>query len=179
MTAEPAYDQPPPSVSRSDRVLARYYCTAFAWPTIADPAGVWLRLGDAVDALAIGAGLALEVNRILIPSLLGAPIIEVRGPSTIWIFLTQPRTPLRQSTWAELSRLGIGWREPGSALRLPPLRGIASGFRWLSCPIRGVGLPPWTAVVGAARSASIRVTNRPLRASGVHGNQGCAPQPLS
>jgi len=154
MTAPTVYDQQPRSASRGDRVLARYYRTALAWPAVADSTGVWLRIGDVVDVLAIRTRLAIKVNSILVQSLLGAPVVEVRGRHTLWVFLTQPRTPLRQSTWADLVRLGIEWREPGSALRLPPLGGIGSSFRWLRCPTRGVQLPPWTAVVGAARSAA-------------------------
>jgi len=154
MTAATAYHRQPQSASRDDRVLARYYRTAFAWPASADSTGVWLRLGGDVDVLAIRVGLAVKVNSILVQSLLSAPVIEVRGHHTLWVFLTQSRTSLRQSTWADLVRLGIGWREPGSLLRLPALCDITSSFRWLKCPTRGVRLPPWTAVVGAARSAS-------------------------
>jgi hypothetical protein len=153
MTAVTVCRQPHPA-SRGDRVLARYYRTAFAWHAAADSTGVWLRLGDVVDVLAIRARLAIKVNSILVQSLLSTPIIEVRGHQTLWVFLTQPRTPLRQSTWADLVRFGIGWREPGSSLRLPPLGGSASSFHWLKCPTRDGQLPPWTAVVGAARSAS-------------------------
>lgn len=154
MTPVTPYDLQLYSATRGDRVLARYYRAAFAWPAAADSTGVWLRLGDVVDALAIRARLAIKVNRILVQSLLSAPIIEVCDQHPLWVFLTQPRTPLRQSTWADLVRLGIRWQEPGSSLRLPPLDGIARSFHWLKCPTPGVRLPPWTAVVGAARSAS-------------------------
>lgn len=155
MTALTTFNRQLSSVSRRDRVLARYYRAAFAWPARADSTGVWLRLGDVVDVLAIKAQLGAEVNSILGQSFLSAPVIEVRDREAVWVFLTQPRTPLRQSTWDELVRLGIESRGPGSALRLPPF-GNAGNVRWLRCPTRGVRLPPWTAVVGAARSASSR-----------------------
>jgi hypothetical protein len=155
MTAMMVYQQPL-SASHDDRELARYYRTALAWPAAADSTGVWLRIGDVVDVLAIRTKLAIEVNSILVQSLLSAPIIAVRGHPTLCVFLTQPRTPLRRSTWDDLARLGIGWREPGSSLRLPPLGGIASSFRWLKCPTHGVQLPPWITVVSAARSAACR-----------------------
>jgi hypothetical protein len=156
MTAMTVHGQDLRSASHCDRVLARHYRTALGWPAVADSTGVWLRLGDVVDVLAIGARLANKVNSILVQSLLGAPVIEVRGHQAAWVFLTQPRTPLRQSTWADLVRLGIGWREPGSSVRLPPLAGVPGSFRWLKFPAGDVRLPPWTAVVGAARSASGR-----------------------
>ena len=154
MTVATVSDKPPLLDTPGDRVLARYYRSVFGWPVAADSAGVWLRIGDVVDVLVIRGQLAGRVNSILVPSFLGAPIIEVYGRHSFWVFLTQPRTPLRRSTWAELGRLGITWREPGSSMRLPSPGGRATSLRWLKCPTRGARLPPWTAVVGSARSAS-------------------------
>lgn len=146
--------QQPQSAARGDRALARYYRATFGWPVTADSAGVWLELGDAIDMLTIPARLAVRVDNILTQSLLGAPLMELPGKHKFWAFFTQPRTPLRQSTWADLVRLEIGWQEPGSLLRVPSLCSPTGGFRWLKSPVRGMSPPPWTAVVGAARSAS-------------------------
>lgn len=142
------------SAARGDRVLARFYRETFGWPVTADPAGVWLQLGEAMDMLSVPARLAARVDNILAQSMLGAPLLEVPGKQPFWAFITQARTPLRQSTLADLIRLEIGWQEPGSTLRLPSLCSPTAGFRWLKSPVRGMSPPPWTAVVGAARSAS-------------------------
>lgn len=156
MTVVPANVRKPRSISLADRALARYYRVAFAWPAVAGPAGVQLRLGDVVDALAVRTPLAAEVHHTLVQSLLGAPVVELRDPGLFWVFLTQPRIPLRPSTWDDLTRAGIEWSEPGSWLPLPSLRGGGNGLRWLKCPVRDTKLPPWTAVVGAIRSAVSR-----------------------
>lgn len=153
MTAATVYEQPH-GANRRDRVLARYYRSVFGWPAAADATGVWLRLGDVVDALVIRARPAAQVDRILAQSLLGAPVIEVLDRRPLWIFLTQPRTPLRRSTCDDLTRLRVSWREEGSSLRLPPLCSRAGSLRWQRRPTRGLRLPPWTAVVGATRSAA-------------------------
>ncbi|MEU5259215.1 hypothetical protein [Amycolatopsis sp. NPDC021455] len=163
MTVVPAYERKPRSISFTDRALARYYRVAFAWPAVAGPAGVRLRLGDVVDALAVRAPLAAEVDHTLVQSLLGAPVVELRDPGVCWIFLTQPRIPLRPSTWDDLTRAGIEWSEPGTSLPLPALRGGGNGLRWRKCPVHGTKLPPWTAVVGAIRSAVSRSSACPLR----------------
>jgi hypothetical protein len=133
-------------------VLARYYTTEFAWPTAADAAGVWLRLGDVVDALIIRAALAAKVDARLVQSLLGAPVIEVSGGN--WIFLSQRRTPLRRSTWDHLARIPVGWTEPGSSLRLPRADELSCDVRWRRRPTLGAPLPPWIAVVSAVRSVA-------------------------
>jgi hypothetical protein len=156
------------SAARGDRVLARYYRATFGWPVTADSAGVWLQLGDVIDMLAVPVELAIRVDNILAQSLLGAPLMKMPGQHEFWAFLTQPRTPLRESTWAEMIRLEIGWQAPGSALRLPPLCHPTGSFRWLKRPVRGIAPPPWTAVVGAARSASSQ--SRTTRGKQVPGN---------
>jgi hypothetical protein len=135
-------------------VLAGYYTSEYAWTVAADSAGVWLRLGGVVDALVVGPVLAPKVNAVLERSMLCAPIIEVSGGD--WIFLTERRTPLRQSTWDYLAGIPVGWGEPGTYLRLPGTDELARDGRWRRRPVPGAPLPPWTAVVGATRSVAPR-----------------------
>jgi hypothetical protein len=142
---------PPPSTAGC-AVLSRYYAAEFAWPTAADATGVWLRLGDVVDALIMREAVAAKVNARLVQCLLGAPVIELTNGD--WIFLTQRRTPLRQSTWDHLARIPVGWRQPGTALRLPRADEPACDVRWRHHPVAGAPLPPWTAVVSAIRTVA-------------------------
>lgn len=116
-------------------------------------AGDHVVVGEAVDALIMRAGFAAEVNGILTRCMLRAPIILSAGRRREWIFITQARTSLRPATWADLVRIQVGWLPVGAEIALPGTDGPAER-RWLQRPVFGQALPPWTAVVSAARSAS-------------------------
>lgn len=135
---------------------ARDYSDVFAWPTTIDSAtgDVRLQLGTNVDALIMRAGFAGEVNNFLARHMLRAPIIVVPGDPNDWIFLTQSRTTLRQSSWDDLVRIQVGWKQRGDSILLPALDNVDNGVRWLERPQPHMTLPPFTAVVGAARSTS-------------------------
>lgn len=136
--------------------LARYYNDAFAWPTSTDSntGNVRLRLGTVVDALVMRAGIAGEVNNVLLRHMLRAPIVVVPGRPSDWIFLTQTRTTMRQSVWEDLVRSQVGWKRRGDTILLPGMDARDKGPQWLQRPGQYGELPPWTAVVAAARRAS-------------------------
>lgn len=137
-------------------LLSRFYNDAFAWPTTIDSTtgDVRLRLGTTIDALFMHAGFAGEVNNFLVRHMLCAPIVVVPGAPGDWIFLTQPRTTLRLSVWQYLVHIGVSWKRRGETILLPPLDTVDNGVRWLQQPRQCTDLPPWTAVVAAARRAS-------------------------
>ena len=124
----------------------------FGWPTGIDPTtgGELLRVGTTVDALILRPEFAGEVNGFLVRHLLRAPIIVTSGK---WIFLTGPRSVLRLPVWADLQRIEVVWKRRGETIPLPI--SDTAGARWLNGPHGD--LPPWTAVVAAARSVSLRV----------------------
>lgn len=138
------------------RAVSRYYTEVLGWPTTIDASAreVRLRLGDTVDALVMRAGLGGEVNHQLVQSMVLTPIIVVprrrEDEPDDWIFLTQPRTQMRESTIADLVSLQVGWKKTGSAI-LVPTSGITDEPRWLMAPRAGSELPPWATVVGAVR----------------------------
>jgi hypothetical protein len=148
-------DQPALGERQPDQRV-RDYTDVFAWPTTIDSVtgDVRLQLGTKVDALIMRAGFAAEVNNFLARHMLRAPIIVVPGDPNDWIFLTQPRTTLRMSSWEDLVRIQVGWKRRGDAISLPALDNVDEGVRWLERPRQHTALPPWTAVVGAARSTS-------------------------
>lgn len=148
-------DQPALAEHQPDQRV-RDYADVFAWPTTIDSTtgDVRLQLGTNVDALIMRAGLAEEVNNFLARHMLRAPIIVVPGDPGDWIFLTQPRTTMRTSTWDDLVRIQVGWKRRGDTIVLPALNNMDEGVRWLERPQPHMSLPPWTAVVGAARSTS-------------------------
>lgn len=133
------------------------YTKLLSWPTTIEPSTgeVRLRLGDTVDALVMRSGLGGEVNHQLVQAILTAPIIVVPGtPNTKpddWIFLTQPRTRMRESTIADLVSMQVGWYEPGSMIPLPPFGCTEGGLRWLTWSGADLELPTWGVVVGAVR----------------------------
>ena len=114
-------------------------------------AGDHIVVGDHADALIMRAGFAAEVYGILTRCLLRAPIIFAVGRQREWIFITQARTRLRASTWADLVRIQVGFLPTGTVIPLP---GDGEERSWLQRPVFGECLPPWSAVVSAARSAS-------------------------
>ncbi|WNV90231.1 hypothetical protein [Umezawaea sp. Da 62-37] len=138
-------------------VLSRYHAGLRSWPTTIEPdtGEVRLSVGHAVDALVMRAGFGGEVNHQLVQAMLRAPIIVVPGsPGTKpddWIFLTQPRTTMRQSTSADLVSAQVGWYEVGATIPLPAFGSTNGGLRWVQRPKSGVELPGWGAVVGAVR----------------------------
>ncbi|GLZ37888.1 hypothetical protein [Actinokineospora sp. NBRC 105648] len=136
--------------------LPDYYTEILTWPTTTEAlTGVTgVRLGEAVDALFMRAGFACEVNHLLVLSMLHAPVIAMPGEPTTWVFLTQARTVMRESTVAELMRLKVEWEPVGTTMPLPSADVLESEPRWLVPPDPARELPPWMAVVGAARRTS-------------------------
>ncbi|MEV6712679.1 hypothetical protein AB0M48_11620 [Lentzea sp. NPDC051208] len=140
-------------------VLRRYYTNLLSWPTTIDSetGEVRLRLGETIDALVMRAGFGGEVNHELVRAMMRAPIIVVPGKKAVdWVFLTQPRTPMRQSTVDDLMAAQVGWYKPGDTVTLPAFGTTEGGLRWLQRPEAGEELPSWGAVVGAVRRTFTR-----------------------
>ncbi|MFS8104091.1 hypothetical protein LFM09_43955 [Lentzea alba] len=140
-------------------VLRRYYTNLLSWPTTIDSetGEVRLRLGETVDALVMRAGFGGEVNHELVRAMMRAPIIVVPGKKAVdWVFLTQPRTPMRQLTVDDLIAAQVGWYRPGDTVALPAFGETEGGLRWLQRPEAGEELPSWGAVVGAVRRTFTR-----------------------
>ncbi|SDJ02628.1 hypothetical protein SAMN05192558_10470 [Actinokineospora alba] len=138
----------------SSNVLSRDYNQLLRWPTAIDPetSEVRLRLGTTIDALVMRAGFGGEVNHQLVQAMLRGPIIVVPGTKVVdWVFLTQPRTPMRQSTIADLVAARVGWYNVGSTIALPAFGATEGDLYWLQRPETDVELPAWGSVVGAIR----------------------------
>ncbi|GAA1291557.1 hypothetical protein [Saccharothrix xinjiangensis] len=141
------------------RVLSWHQAELLSWPTAINPdtGGVRLRLGESIDALVMRAGLGGEVNHELTWAMMRAPIIVVPRPKVVdWVFLTQPRTPMRQSTVNDLMTAQVGWYREGDTIELPVFGTAEGGLSWLQQPEPGVELPGWGAVVGAVRRTFTR-----------------------
>ncbi|GAA3863318.1 hypothetical protein GCM10022243_32310 [Saccharothrix violaceirubra] len=105
-----------------------------------------------LGALVMRAGFGGEVNHRLVQSMLRAPIIAVpRRNSVDWIFLTGPRTPMSQSTIADLIAAKVWWYDDPGSIPFPSTHHEDS--RWVQCPEEGAALPEWAALVGAIRRA--------------------------
>ncbi|ANN21154.1 hypothetical protein SD37_39925 [Amycolatopsis orientalis] len=150
-------DAPSAQVGQQPGQSMRDYRDVFAWPTTINniTGHVYLQLGTTVDALVMRAGSGAEVNNFLARHMLRVPIIVVPGDPSDWIFLTQPRTTMRMSSWDDLVRTQIGWKPLGESILLPSLDNVSEGVRWLERPQPHMTLPPWTTVADAARSTSL------------------------
>ncbi|MGW5049745.1 hypothetical protein [Actinokineospora sp. NPDC004072] len=139
--------------------LGQFYTDHPSWPTMIDSKSgeVRLRLGETVDALVMPAGFGGKVNHELVRALIRPPIIVVRGKRAAdWVFLTQPRPPMRRSTIDDLMAAQVVWPEPGDTVLLPPLAATDGRPRWLQRPRPGEELPGWAAVIGAVRRVVTR-----------------------
>lgn len=129
------------------------------WPiTVAPTTGeARLRLGDTVDALIMRAGLGAEVNHHLIRAMFRVPIIIASADANPdrWIFLTQPRTEMRESTIVDLVTQQVTWHKVGTTIPLPSLSCPGPELRWAQPPGADVELVSWGTVVGAVRRAAV------------------------
>ncbi|MFB9906021.1 hypothetical protein [Allokutzneria oryzae] len=118
-----------------------------------------LVVGDTVGAISMRAGLGAETNAMLSLHLLSGPVIGIPGKPERWVFLTGPVTPVRVDTVLDLVRIDVHLLAPGTRLALPPRAAGLAGPRWVVHPRQGHDLPPWQAVVSAARSTSSMCSN--------------------
>ncbi|SDM17433.1 hypothetical protein [Allokutzneria albata] len=118
-----------------------------------------LVVGDTVGAISMRAGLGAETNAMLSLHLLSGPVLGIPGHPERWVFLTGPVTPVRVDTVLDLVRIDVQLLAPGTRLALPPRSADEPGPRWVVRPRPGHDLPPWQAVVSAARSTSSMCRN--------------------
>lgn len=141
------------------RHLRRFGTTPPDWPITVTPGTgeARLRLGDTVDALIMRAGLGAEVNHHLVQALFEVPIIATAADAcpSRWIFLTQPRTEMRESTVVDLASQQVTWHRAGTTIPLPSLGHPGPGLRWAQPPKAGTELVSWGTVVGAVRRAAV------------------------
>ena len=138
---------------------ARFGTAPRNWPiTVTSSTGqARLRLGDTVDALVMRAGLGAEVNHHLIQAMFQVPIIALAADDkpTRWVFLTQPRTEMRESTVVDLMSQLVSWHQVGATIPLPSPGRPGPGLRWAQPPKVGAELVSWGTVVGAVRRAAL------------------------
>ncbi|WP_152551907.1 hypothetical protein [Actinokineospora spheciospongiae] len=109
-----------------------------------------LLVGDNVDALSMPAWFGAQVNHHLTLCLLTASILTIPDAPTKWIFLTRRRETASPRTMNALTNMNITTLPPGP-LDLPEQISPVDGAHWVTPPLPLSSLPPWTAVVGAAR----------------------------
>lgn len=148
-----------PCDDASPHVRSQHYTELLSWPTTIEPetGEVRLRLGDAIDALVMRAGFGAEVNHQLVQAMMRVPIIVVSDEKVVdWIFLTLPRTPMRQSTVVDLGTAHVSWYKAGNTIALPASGATEGDLYWLQQPEADAELPAWGAVVGAVRRTFTR-----------------------
>lgn len=139
-----------------DRTLSRYSC--LRWSPLVDNRGqVVVATGDVFDAVSVPVGLVRAVQRELAVAMLPAPIVAepALGRATI---LSAVATKTRMTMSDDLIEARVRALPRRTPVLLPVL--VIAGWDgsrfWVSPP--DATLPPWTAVVGAARRALNRVS---------------------
>ncbi|AHI00291.1 hypothetical protein GCM10010174_83980 [Kutzneria viridogrisea] len=136
--------------------IAETYQRLYGWPARyeAHTGTVVLRLGEVVDAIAMRAGFAAEVQAMLGIGMLAGPVLAVAHHRPRWVLLTQlaTRTSTRQLVQAELGHPGVDMQFLTGTLTLPAPIASTEDTRWVIHPTVGGDLPPWSAVVAVARS---------------------------
>ncbi|AHI01477.1 hypothetical protein GCM10010174_09200 [Kutzneria viridogrisea] len=118
--------------------------------TVLDWTAPVITIGEPVSAIGMRAGLGAEVNALLSIAMLSGPVLAYTGSPERWVFLTGPATAISHTVLGDLVRMRVVLFSTGSLLALPSAHdgGIV---RWVSAPREDRPLPPWQAVVAAAR----------------------------
>lgn len=122
-----------------------------------------LRAGDrlllaadtTVSAVEMRAGLAAEVQHYLAVRLLAGPVIALPGVPCRWLLLTASADEAAPVSLVRLRARGALIHQCGTLVPLPPSRLESGTVSWRVPPsLDGPTLPPFTAVVAAARAVS-------------------------
>lgn len=139
-----------------DRALMMY--TRLGWrPCLDDRGRVTVATGHAFDAITVPVSLGMEIHRELGAAMLGAPIVTdpVLGRCTVLACVAEVARIVLPEDLTEVKVRALPRRAP---VLLPvPLRDGWDGCRFWINPPDELVLPPWTAVIGAARRAVNRV----------------------
>lgn len=122
-----------------------------------------LRAGDrlllaadtTVSAVEMPASIAAEVQHYLSVRLLAGPVIALPGTPCRWLLLTESADEAAPVSLVRLRARGGLIHRCGTLVPLPPSRLESGAVSWRVPPsLDGPTLPPFTAVVAAARAVS-------------------------
>lgn len=127
------------------------------WGWLVLPAGdrLLLTTNDQISAVELPAALGAEMQRYLTVRLLGGPVIALPGTPRRWLLLTQSADESAPVNLVRLRARGALTHRCGTLVPLPPSRVESGVVSWQVPPsLDGPSLPPFTAVVAAARAVT-------------------------
>lgn len=145
------------------------YVHALDWPVAveAEQRRLVVAVGARVDAVVMPLALGQRVHAALQIATVAAPVIAGPGRGW-WTFITEPSAVQKPDVPGELHAMRVRVVPRGSTVVLPCGITCESSPRWVIAPRSDRPLPPWPAVVNAARRL-------------VHylGSDSCGPEPAA
>ncbi|TCO54406.1 hypothetical protein [Actinocrispum wychmicini] len=139
---------------RSLTVARTWYEERFGWPVTVEVAAgrLVMEVGEWVDAVAMPQPLGRRVLSELWIAMLAGPVLT-DATARWWMFLTRPAAATEWSV-RQIRGLDVHLVPRGSHVVVPSETGESPRLPWIERPRALHQLPPWTAVIGAARRAS-------------------------
>lgn len=114
-----------------------------------------LAADSTVSAVEMPASVAAEVQHYLSLRLLAGPVLALPGVPCRWLILTESADHAAPVSLVRLRARGALVHRCGTLVPLPPSRLRSGAVSWQVPPsLDGPTLPPFTAVVAAARAVS-------------------------
>lgn len=148
-------DEPHQQPSTSGLAAPAVYYDHWGWLVL--PAGdrLLLTTNDRISAVELPAVLGAEMQHYLTVRLLAGPVIALPGTPRRWLLLTQSADESAPINLVRLRARGALTHRDGTLVPLPPSRVESGVVTWRVPPsLDGPSLPPFTAVVAAARAVT-------------------------
>lgn len=154
-TGTPAGD--PNETLRPDDGLpaAAAHYERWGWLVLRTDDRLLLTTNHCVGAVELPADVAADVQRFLAVRMLAGPVVALPGAPCRWLLLTDSADDATQVNLVRLVARGGVTHRRGTLVPLPPSRLDSGVVRWQVPPsLDGPSLPPFTAVVSAARAVT-------------------------
>lgn len=114
-----------------------------------------LTTNERVSAVELPAAIGAEIQHYLTVRMLAGPVIALPGTPHRWLLLTQSADESAPVNLVRLRARGALTHRCGTLVPLPPSRVESGVVSWRVPPSpNGLSLPPFTAVVAAARAVT-------------------------
>lgn len=147
---EPHQEPPTPGLTAT----AAHYA-GWGWLVLRADDRLLLTTNERVSAVELPAALGAEIQHYLAVRMLAGPVIALPGAPRRWLLLTESADESAPVNLVRLRARGALTHRCGTLVPLPPSRLESGVVTWHVPPsLDGPSLPPFTAVVAAARAVT-------------------------